>query len=182
MEIWKDVLGYEGLYQVSNLGNVKRLANKIWIEKHKGYYRTYPEEILKPILSPSGYYHVNLYKNKKLKTFRINRLVLTTFNRIPKDNEVSMHLDNNKTNNVLENLKWGTVRDNVLQMYADKRNPDLKGSKNPQSTISDEEVRYIKLLSKQQMLSVSEISKRINKKYHFVYEIVKELKWKHIIV
>jgi len=182
MEIWNNVPGYEELYQVSNLGNVKRLASKVWVEKHKGYFRTYPEETLKPILSPSGYYHVNLYKDKKLKTFRINRIVLMTFDRMPKDGEVSMHLDNNKLNNKLENLKWGTCKDNAQQMHKEGRNNCISGSKNPMAKTNEEEVAKIKILYKYNNLSVSKIAKMYNKKYHFVYDIVKNLKWNHVIV
>lgn len=182
MEIWKDVPDYESLYQVSNLGNVKRLANKVWVEKYEGYYRSYPEEILKPILSPSGYYHVNLYKDKKLKTFRINRLVLMAFDRLSEKGEVSMHLDNDKLNNKLENLKWGTCKDNVQQMHKEGRNNCINGSRNPMAKSSEEEVAKIKILHKYNNLSVSEIAKMCNKNYHFVYEIVKNLKWNHVIV
>jgi hypothetical protein len=182
MEVWKDIPEYEGLYQVSNLGNVKRLANEVWVNKNGGYFRTYPEEELKPIISPSGYYHVNLYKNKKLKTFRINRLVLMTFDRMPEKGELSMHLDNNKLNNRLDNLKWGTCRDNVKQMHQEGRNACVNGSRNPMAITNEEEVAKIKILYKYDNLSISEIAKIHNKKYHFVYEIVKNLKWNHVTV
>jgi len=182
MEVWKDIPGYENIYQVSNLGNIKRLSSKIWINKNNGYYRYYSEEILTPIISKSGYYHVNLYNNKKLQTFRINRLVLIAFDRLPNDKEVSMHLDNNKLNNSLKNLKWGTVKDNVQQMHREKRNNCVTGSKNPMAKINEEEVIKIKLFHKYSNFSVSDIAKVFNKKYHFVYEIVNNLKWKHVIV
>jgi hypothetical protein len=182
MEIWKDIPGYETIYQVSNLGNVKRLANKVWIDKYEGYYRTYPEEILKPLMSPSGYYHVNLYKEKKSKTFRINRLVLMTFDRLPKKKEVSMHLNNNRLDNKLENLKWGTCKNNIQQMYKEGRNNCINGSRNPMAKTNEEEIAKIKSLYNYENLSVSKIAKMYNKKYHFVYEVVKGLKWKHVIV
>ena len=68
-EIWKDIEGYEGLYQVSNFGNVKSL----------NYKRSGREKILKPSKDNDGYLHVNLCKNNNQKGFTIHRLVAKTF-------------------------------------------------------------------------------------------------------
>lgn len=181
-EIWKDIPDYEGIYQASNLGKIKRLSNKKWINKDKGFFRIYPEEILNPFTTPSGYYRINLYKNKKLKSFRVNRLILMAFHRLPLTDEVSMHLDNDRLNNSLNNLKWGSCKENIQQMYREKRNQCIAGSKNPMVKTDESIVIEIKKLYIYQKRSTSEIAKIFDIKYHFVYEIVKNRRWKHITV
>lgn len=96
-EIWKDIKGYEGLYQVSNLGKVKSLSDK---SNHK------EDIILKPIIDKYGYYRVHLYKNAKLKTKLIHRLVAETFIDNSKKLPCVNHIDENKLNNRTNNLEW----------------------------------------------------------------------------
>lgn len=102
-EVWKDILGYEGLYQVSNWGRVKSL----------NYNRTGNERILKPGLGNRGYYFVNLCKNGKQKSVHIHRLVAEAFLcKIPKGLVVN-HLNQNKQDNRLENLEIVTQKENL---------------------------------------------------------------------
>lgn len=96
-EIWKDIKGYEGLYQVSNMGNVKSL----------NYHRSGEERIRKPIVDSKGYLAVNLYKNGKCKRLLVHRLVLMTFAPIDNMKKLDVnHRDENKKNNNLDNLEW----------------------------------------------------------------------------
>lgn len=102
MEIWKDIENYEGLYQVSNKGNVKSL----------NYMHTGDERLLKPIAISNGYLQVYLYKNGKRKFCKIHRLVASAFlenaDKLPQVN----HKDEDKTNNNIENLEWCTSQYN----------------------------------------------------------------------
>lgn len=102
-EIWKDIVGYEGLYQISNLGNVKSLD----------YRRTGKERILKPVTDSVGYLHVVLCKNRKLKTFNIHRLVANAFLENPDHKSDVNHKDEDKTNNCVDNLEWMTRKENI---------------------------------------------------------------------
>ena len=117
-EIWKPIKGYEGKYEISNLGRVKSL----------NYNRTKKEKILKPTLSHNGYFIVTLSKNGKTKKFRVNRLVIETFipdksdfkstpdedrNNIDIDNLEVNHIDENIKNNNLNNLEWCTHKYNM---------------------------------------------------------------------
>ena len=96
-EIWKDIKGYEGLYQVSNKGTVKSL----------NYHQTGEERIKKPKINRGGYLQVMLHRDGNRKTLLVHRLVLMTF--APIDNMSALqvnHKDEDKTNNKLENLEW----------------------------------------------------------------------------
>ena len=98
-EVWKDIAGYEGYYQVSNLGSVKSL--------------TLFKKILKPYADKDGYFQVILYKNKTRKLQRVHRLVAQAF--IPNENHYPQvnHKDENKQNNCVENLEWCTNDYNI---------------------------------------------------------------------
>lgn len=109
MEVWKDIKGYEGLYQVSNYGRVKSLPKRYG--SGRGYLRA--EMILNPNLERAGYLRVNLHKHKEQRKYRVNRLVLETFN--PVDGMERLHVnhnDENKENNRLDNLCWMTAKEN----------------------------------------------------------------------
>lgn len=98
MEEWKDIKGYEGHYQISNKGRVKSL-------KHN---HTKKGKILIPFKSNNNYLSINLYKNNKLKTYLIHRLVAEAFLPNPDNLPVVNHKDENKLNNNVENLEWCT--------------------------------------------------------------------------
>ena len=100
-EIWKDIKGYEGKYQVSNYGNVKSL----------NYHRTGKERLLKPTLQKKGYLYVSLCK--PLKKFKIHRLVAETFIPNPDNLPQVNHKDEDKTNNYVGNLEWCSLLYNI---------------------------------------------------------------------
>lgn len=102
-EVWKDIEGYEGLYQVSNKGNVKSLVNNKGVER---------EKLLKPVIV-NGYKKVNLCKNKTKKTYSIHRLVAQAFIENTNNYPCINHKDECKTNNVVENLEWCTHKYNT---------------------------------------------------------------------
>jgi hypothetical protein len=112
-EIWKDIPEYEGLYQVSNLGNVKSLPKK-W-EMAYGAINQHNGKILKPWLVGRGYCVVSLHKNKICKKKYIHQLVAITFlNHKPNGYELVVdHINNNKSDNRAENLQIVTTRYNV---------------------------------------------------------------------
>ena len=117
MEIYKDIKGYEGLYQVSNLGNVKSLSRYVKIGNNKRFIN---EKILKPIIVLLGYAAVN-FVNKKRKQFFIHRLVAEAFYG-QNNNLVVNHIDFDKTNNRLENLEFCTQKENIYHSCIGERN------------------------------------------------------------
>ena len=110
-EIYKDIPNYEGVYQVSNLGNVKSLPREVFRDTSNLQIK---ERILKGGLSGNGYITVVLRKDAKPKTFTIHKLVAITFlNHKPKGyKEVVDHIDGNRLNNKLNNLRLVTNREN----------------------------------------------------------------------
>ena len=102
-EIWKNIDDFEGLYQVSNLGNVKSL----------NYNHTGKELFLKPGTDKYGYLYVLLYKNGKPRHFKIHRLVAKAFLENPYNKPEVNHKDEDKTNNCLTNLEWMTSKENI---------------------------------------------------------------------
>lgn len=125
-EIWRDIKGYEGYYQVSNLGNVKTLhANK----GHK-------IKLLSIAPHPRGYRQVNLYKDGKHESLLVHRLVATAFIPNPNNyNEVN-HISEDKHDNRVCNLEWvshaencryGTIRERISQANrGQKRSDEIK--------------------------------------------------------
>ena len=101
-ETWRDVLGFEGLYQVSNIGRVKSLA----VKGNKG--RLLRDRILKQSVRPDGYLSVSLHKDGKQKSFLVHRLVADAHIENPDNHQQVNHKDENKTNNCASNLEWCT--------------------------------------------------------------------------
>lgn len=113
-EIWKDIKGYEKLYQVSNLGRIRSLDRIIL--QYNGYddgERLYKGKILKPCIKPNGYSQVGLWKDKKVKWFIIHRLVAETFIPNPENKPQVNHKDENKQNNNIKNLEWCSCSYNI---------------------------------------------------------------------
>jgi len=108
-EIFVDVVGYEGLYQISNMGRVKSLA------RVDALGRFVKEKILKAQTNNRGYFYVGLSKDGKMKNFMIHQLVaMALLNHIPdRYKRVVDHIDNDKNNNRLENLQITTARHNT---------------------------------------------------------------------
>lgn len=102
-EIWKDVVGYEGLYQVSSLGRVKSLK-RTCTSKYSSV-RTVPSHILKPSCG-SGYLYYNLTKNAVCKRVLAHRIVATAFIPNPNNFRIINHIDEDKKNNNILNLEW----------------------------------------------------------------------------
>lgn len=115
-EIWKPVLGYAGLYEVSDHGRVKSLA-RLFIDR-SGRKQFVPEKILK-INVCRGYAHVILSCNGSTKSHKVHRLVLAAFVGISSDQ--GNHKDCNRLNNRLDNLEYLNCRENVHHWRSQKQ-------------------------------------------------------------
>lgn len=141
-EVWKDVVGYEGLYKVSNLGNV-------W-----SYYKN---KKITPAKNCDGYLNVSLRKEKKGKTHKVHRLVLIAFTAKVEQKEEVNHIDNVRDNNVLANLEWVTRRENLA--HTKKQNRHYKFPKR-----SCQEHTQAKLTNKKVLLLIKLVESGKNKK------------------
>jgi hypothetical protein len=103
MREWKDVVGYEGIYKVSRIGNV---------------YSTYSRRLLKPYIASDGYLRLNLCKNKKVKITMLHRIVAEAFIPNPNNLPVVNHIDGNKANPIADNLEWTTHSKNSAHAFA----------------------------------------------------------------
>lgn len=133
-EIWRDVEGYEGLYQVSNCGKIKSLDR--YVTTKKGI-RLYKGKILSPGKNRGGYLYVILGKDTKCTTFKVHRLVAMAFPEICgqyKDGLQVDHLNTVRTDNRATNLRWCTPKENnnnplTLQRYSNANKGKNKGEK-----------------------------------------------------
>lgn len=105
-EIWKDIKGYEGSYQVSNLGRVKSLTRFIKRETEPCSFYTIKERIMKLKENNRGYLTVMLSSHCKSKGFSVHRLVAEAFLENPSKLPFVNHKDENKLNNHVDNLEW----------------------------------------------------------------------------
>lgn len=112
-EIWKDIPGYEGIYEASTFGRIRTKEGKVTHSIKHGK-RVWKSRILKYRgTKPSPGYRVSLWKDKKDKDMLVARLVAMTFLGEPEPNMTVNHIDNNRLNNRIENLEWLTLADNI---------------------------------------------------------------------
>jgi NUMOD4 motif/HNH endonuclease/AP2 domain len=118
MEEWRDIPGYEGVFQVSTHGRVKSLERRV---KNRYSFWTVPEKIIKHQLNYKGYPVVSFGNGKKKKTFSVHRLVATAFVINESGLTQVNHIDADKQNNYFENLEWCSTRENCTHRHFNKK-------------------------------------------------------------
>jgi hypothetical protein len=112
MEFWKDIKGFEGYYQISNLGQIRSLTREVKrSDSKKGFYES---RILKLAKDQKGYLRVVLTKESKRKTFKVHRIVCDHFLSDSIDGKEINHLDGDKTNNAWYNLQICSSSQNAI--------------------------------------------------------------------
>jgi len=136
IEEWKDILGYEGLYKVSNLGNV---------------FSYHSNKMLNPSKNNKGYGLVKLYKDGKIKTQTVHRLVMKAFVPNPLNKPDINHLNSNKMDNRLINLEWCTEQENILYAFKVGEIKIKKGLDSPFSIFNQLDIDNIVIMLKSNM-------------------------------
>jgi len=163
IEIWKTIEGYEGLYEISNLGNLKRVKNT--------HYN-------KSSLDDDGYLHIGLCKNCKSKNFFIHRLVALAFIPNPENKPQVNHKNGIKTDNRVENLEWCTLSENRQHAYKTGLQKGAVGTKAGSSKLTEKQVLEIREIGKTKTLL--EIAMIYNVSFQTISRILNRTIWKHI--
>lgn len=157
-EEWRDIAGFEGLYQVSSIGRVKCLSKPQHVCPHCGeaVSKLLPEKIMSPSIKRNGYAQLTLTKDGVRSYFMVHRLVATTFLDCQGINVAALevnHIDFNKLNNAASNLEWKTRVDNVRHAVEGGRchaetNPNRSPFNNPKTShvLDGDKVRAIRAL------------------------------------
>ena len=174
-EIWKDVIGYEGLYQVSNYGNIKGLERVCG--HYKGGLRTYKERMLSRTLHKDGYLKVGLTKDSQLRQFSIHRLVCEAFLENKENKPHVNHINGIKTDNRLENLEWVTCSENLSHAFRIGLRSQ-NGEKNHRATLTEDQVFQIKYSLNH--LNNKDVAIIFSIKANEVARIRRGERWKHI--
>lgn len=170
-EIWKNIRGYSGVYQVSNLGRVRR---------NKKLKYGIPIRILKPIADHTNHCKVSLYKNKKMYIRYIHRLVMQEFIGPPTKRQYSVnHIDCNPKNNKLVNLEYCSHQENTN--HAIKNNLiKMKGKNHPRTHLKDKDIIEIRKYYKNKIMNQKKLAKKYSVCQSTINHIISRLNWSHI--
>jgi hypothetical protein len=138
-ELWRAVIGYEAIYEVSNFGRIKRIG------KAKS---AIIGRILKPSIGTHDYLIVTLSVNNVHKKHSVHRLVLAAFDKPMPRHFDARHKDGTRTNNHIDNLQWGTRSENMMDAIRHGRTN--RGIKNPSVKLNEEKVRAIRIDTRSQ--------------------------------
>jgi len=178
-EIWKNITGYEGLYQISNLGRVKSLARIVprKSRSHGTYNLTVKEKILTVFLVDNQYYRVALSKNGIEKKLRIHQLIARAFIPNPLNKPQVNHINGIKTDNKIENLEWCTFQENMT--HAKNQGLRARGEGHGNRKLNNEKVLLIRKMAKKG-IKYTVIAKKMGTCPNTVSNAATGKSWTHI--
>ncbi|WP_054908742.1 NUMOD4 domain-containing protein [Pseudomonas sp. NBRC 111135] len=176
-EIWKPIAGFEGLYEISNLGRVKSLGR---FRRAKGDAKTWMDERIKaPCAQREGYLSAHLYCEGRMTKRYVHRLVADAFLPNPLDLPEVNHLDGDKQNNSLANLAWSSRSENCRHALESDLYQTARGERAGNSKLSESDVREIRSLAASGMFH-REIADQYRIGRKAVTKIVNRQRWEHV--
>lgn len=178
IEIWKDIIGYEGLYQISNLGRVQSLDRFI---KRKRFSITLREgKELKQTITAAGYLSITLSNNKIKTTFLVHRLVAIAFIPNPENKPDINHKKGIKTDNRVSEIEWCTKSENLTHAYKIGLREVVNGIKCHYSKLTEKQVLEIRELYANSNLNYNSIALIYYVKEQTISSIINKKTWAHI--
>lgn len=177
METWRPVPDFDGLYEVSNLGQVRSVGRDV--SNNRGGLRWMPDLVLTPHINTKrgGYYSVTLSKDGRKKTVYIHLLVLLTFvGPRPSPEMEGCHGDGDTSNNTLDNLRWDTPVNNAADRAV--HGTQTKGEASSKAVLDAVQVRNIRLRAENE--TATDIAKSYGISRQQVMRIVRYEQWKHV--
>lgn len=174
-EIWKDVDGYEGRYEISSNGRLKSVCRTV--ECRKDVFITKKERILKPFDSGRGYLKYKLSFNGE-KTISAHRLVANAFLKNNSNKSQVNHINGIKNDNRVDNLEWATASENVVHSLNNKLKISQKGSEHGMSKLTEKDVLEIRKIGRTKTLK--EIAIIYDVDMSLISSILLNKIWKHV--
>ena len=175
IEIWKDITGYEGIYQISNLGRVRSL-DRISIDKNGREYSI--KGNMRKVSKSKGYSIIGLSKDNKQKMHLVHRLVAEAFLDNPENLPIVNHIDGNKSNSHIENLEWVSSSDNIKHAISTglRKTNDIEThiKKEGNSGVTVKE-KVEDILSVFPNMKTKDIAESVGSKTGYVYKIKKRM-------
>lgn len=165
-EIWKDIEGFDGVYQISNFGKVKSFKRN----KKDG-------SILIGGKDSDGYHQVTLCKNRIQYTKKSHSLVARHFINNPENKPTVNHIDSNRLNNVVTNLEWATIKEQNNHAVKYGVSKGFVGENNPKCKLTGEQVNCIRETYNNITISYAELGRKYNVDYKTISSICKNKTW-----
>lgn len=178
VEQWKDILGYEGFYMISDLGRVKSLSGVL--KTKRGVIKPRYSKIMSQSIKSNGYLTIMFSVDSNSKRFHVHRLVTIAFIPNPENKPEVNHKDCIKTHNYKNNLEWNTLQENVNHAVFNDLN--CKGEKAPWSKLSNEKVLAIRRLYRMNPdFHKTNVAKKLGVRDTTIHKIIKGERWKHLL-
>lgn len=173
--MWIDIKGYEGIYQISENGQIRSLP------RLNSAGRFLRGRLRKLEVDRDGYLKVGLTKNNIQRRFLVSRLVAHHFLPNPKNNPIVNHIDGIKSNNHVSNLEWASIRDNNLHAVAMNLRNGYQGSKNYNAKLNEADVIKIKTMLAKHM-PIKEIAQKFRVSFATIGFIKQKRTWRHVTI
>ena len=189
IEKWKSVVGYEGYYEVSHIGNVRSLE-RVAITKN-GHKQPIKAKSLSLCPNNRNYYIVMLSGKNAGGRRSVHRLVAEAFTPNPENKKTVNHIDGNKQNNHVDNLEWMTYSDNNKHAFSSglkkpsnvNKNGNMQGEKQAHSKLKESDVRYIRIncIKNGGKLSSLDLGVKFGVTRSNILAVISRKTWKHVI-